>query len=178
MSEPQPLIPVYRMHQPIMVSPCILGDPCRICVLHALCQSSPCTGCRQGKAYECERAHPSAPAFMVKMQVAMQFIRDGMANFIHRNSALQLNFSRLTDLRDMSAHVNGNVIWQYIVGPRIVRLTVDMAWAVPIASIVTSSSEPESQDEASATSEPHGEAIADGPDNFISEPVSRSELWT
>lgn len=132
----EPLIAVYRMHQPTLVSPCIMGEPCRVCALHAPCQAGkPCKGCRRGKAYECERAYPTPPAFAVRVTAALQLVRDGVATFIHKNTALRLNFARLTHLRDLSCKVNGYVIWQYAIGSRYVRIAVDLAWAIPIAII-------------------------------------------
>lgn len=141
----QLLIPVYRMHQPILVSPCLLGDPCRICAIHAYCLAGhPCKGCRKGKAYECERAYPTPPAFVIKVTAAVQLVKDGVANFIHRNSALQLNFSRLTHLRDVSCKVNGYVIWQYVIGVRCVQIAVKLAWGKPLATVEISLAEVES----------------------------------
>ncbi len=134
----QPLIPVYRMHQPTLVSPCIMGEPCRVCAIHVPCYSGqPCKGCRKGKAYECERAYPTPPAFVVKIAAAIQLVRDGVAIFIHRNSALQLNFARLTHLRDVSCKVDGNVVWQYVLGVRCVQIAVNLGWGMPIATIRT-----------------------------------------
>jgi hypothetical protein len=113
-----------------------MGEPCRVCALHAPCQSGqPCKGCRKGKAYECERAYPTAPAFVVKIAAALQLVHDGVANFIHRNSALQLNFARLTHLRDISCKVDGNVVWQYVIGVRCVQIAVDLGWGMRLASI-------------------------------------------
>jgi hypothetical protein len=33
-------IPVYRMHQPALCSPCLLGEPCVVCRLHVPCRTS------------------------------------------------------------------------------------------------------------------------------------------
>ena len=122
----------------------MLGYPCRVCALHAHCQSGyPCKGCRKGKAYECERAYPTPPAFSVRVTAALQLVRDGVANFIHRNRALQLNFAQLTHLRDVSCKVDGKIIWQYVVGPRCVRIAVDLAWGMPLATIEISIAEAE-----------------------------------
>lgn len=141
---PQPLIPVYRMHQPILVSPCMLGNPCRVCAIHAHCHAGvPCKGCRRGKAYECERAYPTPPAFVVRIAAALQLVRDGVANFILRNSALQLNFAKLTHLRDVSCNVDGQVIWQYAIGSRCVRIAVNLGWGLPLATVEISLAEAE-----------------------------------
>jgi hypothetical protein len=133
---PEPLVAVYRMHQPSLVSPCMLGTPCRICALHAHCRSGhPCKGCRRGKAYECERAYPTPPAFAVRFKAALQLVRDGVATFIHQNTALRLNFAKLTHLRDISCKVDGQVIWQYTVGLRCVKIAVNLGWRVNIATV-------------------------------------------
>ena len=125
----QKLISVYRMHQPTLVSPCLLGDPCRVCLLHAPCQTGElCSGCRRGKAYECERAYPSSPAFVLSIASAVQLVKDGFAKFIHRNSALQLNFAQLVYLRDQSCRVDEHVVWQYVIGSRRARIAVDLGW--------------------------------------------------
>ena len=127
----QKLIAVYRMHQPTLVSPCILGDPCRICAFHASCHSGrPCKGCRRGKAYECERAYAADPAFVLKIAAAVQLVKDGLAKFIHRNTALQLNFARLTHLRDQSCRVDEHFVWEYAIGSRRARIAIDLGWGL------------------------------------------------
>lgn len=133
---PAPLVPVYRKHQPTFVSPCFLGEPCPTCAIHAPClQGQPCKSCRRGKAYQCERAYPAPPAFVVRFRSALQLVRDGAAVFIHQNNALQLTYATLTYLRDVSCNVNGNAIWEYIAGSHRVRLAVDLGWRTPIATV-------------------------------------------
>lgn len=125
----QDLISVYRMHQPTFVSPCILGTPCGICLLHAACQSGePCEGCRTGIAYECERAYPAAPAFVVNIPAAIRLVKDGFAIFIHRNTALQLTLAQLTYIRDQSCSADEHVIWQYTIGSYRARIAIDLGW--------------------------------------------------
>lgn len=127
----QQLISVYRMHQPTLVSPCLLGDPCCVCLLHTLCQTGElCDGCRTGLVLECERAYPASPAYVVNIPSAVQLVKDGLAKFIHRNSALQLTFARLVYLRDQSCRVDEHVVWQYVIGSRRARIAVDLAWGV------------------------------------------------
>ena len=131
----QKLIAVYRMHQPTLLSPCLLGNPCSACLLHSRCQSGePCKSCRKGRAYDCERAYLAAPAYALRVTAAIQLAKDGLAKFIHRNTALQLNFARLNHLRDQSCRVDEHVIWQYVVGLRRARLAVDLGWGVPSVS--------------------------------------------
>lgn len=143
----QKLIAVYRMHQPTLVSPCLLGNPCSVCALHAPCQTGePCKSCRRGRAYDCERAYPAAPAYALRITAAIQLAKDGLAKFIHRNTALQLNFARLNHLRDQSCRVDEHVIWQYVVGLRRARLAVDLGWGVPSAPLVGESSSAQSHD--------------------------------
>lgn len=133
---PAPLIPVYRKHQPTFVSPCFLGEPCHTCAIHAQCQNGhPCKGCRRGKPYQCERAYPAPPAFVVRFRSALQLVRDGAAVFIHQKNALQLTFATLTYLRDVSCNVDGNAIWEYIAGSHRVRLAVNLGWRTPIATV-------------------------------------------
>lgn len=121
-----------------------MGEPCRVCALHVHCYSGhPCKGCRKGKAYECERAYPTQPAFVVKITAAVQLVRDGVANFIHRNTALQLNFAQLTHLRDLSCNVNGQVVWQYVIGVRRVKIAVNLGWGMRPATVTISAVETE-----------------------------------
>lgn len=129
------LVPVYRMHQPTLVSPCILGDPCYTCSIHAYCLSNPCKRCRQGERTQCERAYPAPPAFVVRIVSALQLVRDGAAVFIHQNNALQLTFAKLTYLRDISSKINGTAIWEYAAGSKRVRIAVDLGWRTPVATV-------------------------------------------
>jgi hypothetical protein len=123
------------MHQPTLVSPCLLGNPCSVCALHAHCLSGePCKGCRKGQAHDCERAYPAAPAYALTIPAAIQLAKDGLAKFIHRSTALQLNFARLNHLRDQSCRVDAHLIWQYVVGIRRARLAVDLGWGAPSTS--------------------------------------------
>jgi hypothetical protein len=143
---PAPLIAVYRMHQPTFISPCILGEPCHTCAMHAPCQMGhPCKGCRRGKSYECERAYPAPPAFAVRIAAALQLVRDGAAVFIHQNNALQLTFAKLIHLRDISCKVDGRIIYQYVINSRWVQLAVNLGWGLPIADIIIFESEPETK---------------------------------
>jgi hypothetical protein len=131
----EPLIPVYRMHQPTLVSPCSLGDPCHSCAIHAYCLSDPCKGCLSGKPYECERAYPAPPAFAVRIRSAIKLVTDGMAGFIHRNNALQLTFAKLTYLRDTSCNINGTAIWEYVAGSHRVKTALYVGWRKRVATI-------------------------------------------
>lgn len=131
----QLLVPVYRMHQPTLFSPCILGDPCHTCAIHAYCLSDPCNACLQGKTVDCERAYPAPPAFAVPIRSAIKLVTDGLAIFIHQNSALQLNFAKLTYLRDTSCNINGTAIWEYVAGSHRVKTALYVGWRKRVATI-------------------------------------------
>lgn len=131
------LVRVYRMHQPTLVSPCILGEPCYTCAIHAYCLSDPCRACLQGKTVVCERAYPALPAFLVRIRSAIQLVRNGEAVFIHQNNALQLTFAKLTYLRDTSCNINGTAIWEYVAGSDRVRAALYVGWRKSVATITS-----------------------------------------
>jgi hypothetical protein len=128
-------VPVYRMHQLTLLSPCLLGHPCYTCAIHAHCVSDPCARCSQGKAVLCERAYPATPAFTVRFRSAVNLVRDGMAKFIHQNSALQLTFAKITYLRDTSCNINGTAIWEYAAGSHRVKTALYVGWRKNIATL-------------------------------------------
>ena len=123
------------MHQPAFVSPCILGDPCRTCAIHAYCLSDPCKDCLQGKTVVCERAYPAPPAFAVRVASAISLVRDGMAEFIHQNNALRLTFAKITYLRDTSCNINGTAIWEYVAGSERVKAALYVGWRNRVATL-------------------------------------------
>lgn len=107
------LVPVYRMHQPSMVSPCMLGSPCSVCAAHADCRTGrQCRDCRCGRVL-CLRATPAEPAFHLTFTRAMAFVRHGLATFINRNQALRLTFSKIAQLRDHSLKIDESVLIAY-----------------------------------------------------------------
>ncbi len=123
------LVPVYRKFQPTMISPCTLGAPCPACRAHAPCRDGRrCKRCRRGKPWECERASPAAPAFLVKAVEAIRLVRDGLASFIHHNTALQLNYAKLTHLRDKSSRVDPSLVFEYVIGVRSARVAINLGW--------------------------------------------------
>lgn len=137
-----PLVPVYRKHQPTFVSPCSLGEPCPTCAAHAHClRERPCKGCRKGRAYECERASPAQPAFLVRHRSAIQLVLDGAAVFIHKGNALQLTIEKLAHLRDLTCKVEDVAMFEYAVGSGFVRKAVNMGWGYSIPVIAISSAE-------------------------------------
>lgn len=136
------LVPVYRMHQPAFVSPCILGTPCHTCAIHAYCLAHPCKECRQGKTVKCERAYPAPPAFAVRVVSAIALVRHGMAEFIHQNSALRLSFAKITYLRDTSCNINGTAIWEYAAGSHRVKTALYVGWHKNLANITYIEGEP------------------------------------
>jgi len=120
---------VYRQHQATMFSPCSAGEQCETCAQHAACRAGkPCRPCRRGKRYECDRWIPAEPAFTLKIRDALTLVRHGLARFINRNTAVQLTYSRLTQLRDRSCKVDERLILEYVAGSRLARAAVDLGW--------------------------------------------------
>jgi hypothetical protein len=125
------LVPVYRKYQPTWISPCMLGDPCPSCLYHQKCiLGDPCTECRRGDI-DCVRKYPAEPAFTVTFRQAIRLLTYREAVFVHRKSAIQLTYSEVAHLRDVSCHVDAYVIHQYARGNRGFRLAVDIAWLRP-----------------------------------------------
>jgi hypothetical protein len=119
-------IPVYRMHQPTLHSPCLLGEPCAVCRLHASCwYGKACRDCRRGRTPECERALPTAPAFTVRFNQALALVRHGLADFINRQTALRLTFSKIGHLRDQSLRIDERFLLAYVEGDRRARAIID-----------------------------------------------------
>lgn len=112
-------VSVYRKYQPQWWSPCKLGDPCEICKAH-----------RRGKKRntDCLRAVPATPAFSVPIKTAIAMVRDGLACFIHRNTAVQLTFSKVTHLRDRSLKIDEAFLNAYAAGEKWARNLFDNAW--------------------------------------------------
>lgn len=132
----QRIVPVYRLYQSTLTSPCVLGSPCPSCVQRALCRGSayPCRVCRRGGRHSCERASFAEPAFYVTVRYALDLIRNGLARFVNRNTGIQLTFSDVTPLRDRSSNVDLSVILPYVGGCIHTRLVVDLGWNVhPLA---------------------------------------------
>ena len=85
----------------------------------------------------CERAYPSPPAFTVRFRSAIALVRDGMAQFIHQNSALQLTFAKITYLRDTSCNINGIAIWEYAAGSERVKAALYVGWRKNLATVTS-----------------------------------------
>jgi len=130
------MVPVYRQHQPRWNSPCSLGNPCLVCRTHAPCLTgSPCRNCRRGKLFQCERATPAPPAFMLCFRDAITLVKDGLAVFRDGNTCLQLNFSRLAHLRDASCKIDLAMLMAYAEGQPRARAAVDIGWGGPIPDV-------------------------------------------
>jgi hypothetical protein len=129
-----PRIGVYRMNQIALQSSCLLGDPCPVCRLHASCHGlKRCRDCRRGRAWNCERAYLTPPAFTVQFKQALALINQGLAVFIHRNKALRLTFSKITQLRDRSLKVDEQLLMDYALGVKYARAIIEdptAGWAV------------------------------------------------
>jgi hypothetical protein len=119
-------IAVYRMHQPTLYSPCLLGEPCAVCRAHGACRGAkPCRDCRRGRTPECERAQPAVPAFTVKFNQALALVRHGLADFINRQTALRLTFSKIAHLRDQSLRIDERFLMAYARGDKRARAIMD-----------------------------------------------------
>jgi len=119
------VVGVYRRHQSTMISPCVAGDLCSSCAKHLVCKTGrPCRLCRRGKHVECDRAVPSAPAFTLQIKDAISLVKNGFASFINRNTAVQLNYSRLAHLRDQSSKPDERLILEYLSGSRRARAAI------------------------------------------------------
>lgn len=133
------LVPVYRKHQSTMTSPCTAGDRCSTCLHHAACHTgNACRSCRRGKGYQCERAEPANPAFVLRIKDAISLVKDGLASFINRNTAVQLNYSKLAHLRDQSCKVDERLILEYLGGSRRARAAIELGWASKPATVTGS----------------------------------------
>ena len=114
------------MHQRTLDSPCLLGEPCAVCRTHASCRTAkPCRDCRRGRRPECERAQPTAPAFTVKFTQALALVRHGLADFINRQTALRLTFSKIAHLRDQSLRIDERFLMAYAQGDKRARAIMD-----------------------------------------------------
>jgi hypothetical protein len=112
-------VSVYRKFQPQWWSPCVLGDPCEVCKAHL-----------RGKKRntECLRATPATPAFSVPIKTAIALVKDGLAGFIHRNTAIQLTFAKIAHLRDRSLRIDENFLMAYAAGRKWARDLFENAW--------------------------------------------------
>ena len=55
--------------------------------------------------------------------------------FIHKNTALQLTFAKLTYLRDTSCNINGTAIWEYVAGSDRVKAALYVGWRKNVATL-------------------------------------------
>ena len=106
-------VSVYRKYQPQWWSPCVLGDPCEVCKAHL-----------RGKKRntECLRAIPATPAFSLPIKTAIALVKDGLACFIHRNTAIQLTFAKIAHLRDRSLRIDENFLMAYAADRKWARI--------------------------------------------------------
>lgn len=132
----QQIVPVYRLHQSTMTSPCTFGDSCPTCNQHGRCRRGyRCVACHKGVKYVCERATCAEPAFHVTPAAAINMIRNGLARFVNHNTGIQLTFSHLVHLRGLSCNVDELVILLYAAGSLSARSAVDLGWGEPPAAI-------------------------------------------
>lgn len=147
MRVPSKQIPVYRMHQSTLHSPCLLGDPCAVCRAHSACRSvKPCRDCRRGRTPECERARPAIPAFTVKFNQALALVRQGLADFINRQTALRLTFSKVAHLRGQSLRIDERFLMAYVQGDKRARVIIDDAavgWSNRPATVTKERAKPD-----------------------------------
>ncbi len=102
------------------------GDTCVCQARTGVSQTSTHHGFSE--TYQCQLASPAEPAFLLKIPDAVRLVKNGLANFIHRNSAVQLNYSRLAHLRDRSAKVDEQLVFDYAIGLRYARAAIDLGW--------------------------------------------------
>ena len=73
------------------------------------------------------------PAFTVKFTQALALVRHGLADFINRQTALRLTFSRIAHLRDQSLRIDERFLMAYVQGDKRARAIIDdntAGWAV------------------------------------------------
>lgn len=130
------IVPVYRFNQSTLTSRCVLGNPCDVCRRHAPCAVGDlCGDCRRQLSYTCERATPAEPAFHVTRRAGLALIWNLLAHFVLSNTAIQLNYAGLENLRDQSSYVDESVILAYISGMVQARHAVNLAWSAPPAAV-------------------------------------------
>jgi hypothetical protein len=110
---------VYRQHQTRWWSPCLLGDLCEVCKAHQA---------RKKLNTDCPRATRTEPAFTVPVKAAVALVRDGMARFVDRNSAIQLTFSKIAHLRDRSLKIDQAFLDAYAAGERWAKHLFDAGY--------------------------------------------------
>lgn len=116
--ERERLVPVYRKHQPAQWSPCMLGSPCEVCLLHIECKGgNRCRQCVKGKRANCLRVEDATPAFMVTKTAAIKMVKAGFAEFGNSNrTVLRLTFSSVTELRGGSVQIDEGFLIAYAMG--------------------------------------------------------------
>lgn len=134
------LVAVYRMFQFTRESPCLLGTPCGACQLYAQAKSVEPDDYyyRREQQYVCERATPAKPAFYVTRRQAFQMLFDRLAALIHEGWALQLTFSVVTNLRDVSSKADERLVFAYLAGSVRARIAIYQAWSAPPPSLAAS----------------------------------------
>lgn len=133
---PRFIVPVYRFNQSTLTSPCVLGNMCAICHIHAPCAAGAlCGDCRRLLPHVCQRATPAPPAFHITRRAALPLIWNLLAHFVLDNTALQLNYPGLENLRDQSSHVAESIILAYVAGVLAARNAVNFGWSAPPSAV-------------------------------------------
>lgn len=125
-------IPVYRKNQSTLWSPCLLGDPCAKCRRHTDCYPAQlCHRCNRGRPPGCDRAVIADPAFGVTFREALSLIYVGLAVFVLNNTAIQLTFSCVGNIRDQSAKADEEFIFAFLAGEMDAAIALEQGWNLP-----------------------------------------------
>ncbi len=136
---PPRVVPVYRKNQSTLWSPCMIGHLCPSCRQHSLCRAgNPCRRCKLSKPAKCDRAVPAEPAFGVTRREAITLIYAGLAIFALDNTAIQLTFTRVENLRDASSKADEEFIFAFLAGSRAAALALELGWSLPPETVEAS----------------------------------------
>jgi hypothetical protein len=72
--------------------------------------------------------NPYHPAWHATVAEAVRMVKAGYAQFVNRNTALQLTERHLPQMRDISAQVKPVHMVSYCLGSQRVRQAVDCGW--------------------------------------------------
>jgi hypothetical protein len=64
----------------------------------------------------------------LQIKDAINLVKNGLAKFINRNTAVQLTYSRLAHLRDQSCKPGERLVLDYISGSYRARVAVELGW--------------------------------------------------
>lgn len=73
-------------------------------------------------------ATPAESAFSIPVKSAVALVKDGLALFVHSGTAIQLTFSKLAQLRDVSLKIDEHMLMAYATGKKFARAAIDGGW--------------------------------------------------